>query len=337
MSRARVRGTVEPQPAAPQTKLQTLSQMIDNAANRPRQPWTSETIEPDSGVDYTQVLAGPAQRPANTVAGLSAIALGYLIIYPGVAGIIVGLGWLVRGRPGTYGSFSVSALSFGYLEGMAAGFAALAVFVLIAQFMVRMVHRRRVAWLSSVQPGLRWRYLVVVAVVATVVLNAVYWVTSGRTDFVWNPQANAWVWLVIIVLLAPLQAAGEEYLFRGYLMQVLGTFVRQKWLVVLVSAVVFTLIHGTQNLPLMLDRFAFGALMGALVVLTGGLEASVAAHAVNNVFAFGYASLSGGVANARALTEVSWATAGSNIAAYAVIGVIAWLVGRAMKVATRTP
>ena len=51
-------------------------------------------------------------------------------------------------------------------------------------------------------------------------------------------------------------------------------------------SVVFALLHGTQNLPLFADRLVFGLLAGLLVWRTGGLEAGIAAHVINNVFAY---------------------------------------------------
>jgi len=293
--------------------------------------------EPEAGVDYTHVLATPVLSLVTSMMGLVIIVLGFFLVYPVVMGAVDLVGWVVRGQPDTFQTYWAAATAFSFPEGMVAANVGLAVLIIVARVAVRYVHRRPPVWLSSVQPGLRWRYMLIVAVVATVVLNVSYWLADGRINFRWSPSPNLWVWLVLIVLTSPLQAAGEEFFFRGYLMQVVGSMLRQKWVVVLLSGAVFATVHGTQNAPLLTDRFVFGCLMGALVVLTGGLEAAIAAHAVNNVFAFGYAAMSGGVSGARALTEVTWATAGVNIAAYAIIAVVAYAIGRAMRVATTTP
>jgi len=296
------------------------------------------TTDPPGGVDYTQVLVGaPGGKSSNVFYGVMGVLIGYFFLYPIINEGVVYLGWTMRGHPGDFPGFFTSAQGFNQIEGMVGAFLSLAAFIGLVALVMRVLHRRDSVWTSSVQPGVRWRYLIVVVLISVVVLNAVYWVTTGRTDFHWQPQAQAWVWLVVIVLLAPLQAAGEEYLFRGYLMQVIGLLTKRRWVVVLVSGAVFAAMHGEQNVALIADRFAFGCVMGALVVLTGGLEAAIAAHAVNNVFAFGYAALSGGVSQSHDLTAVSWPVAVSNIVAYVVVGVLAWRVGVVMKVATRTP
>lgn len=298
-------------------------------------PFMRPAVDPVSGARYTQVIAG--EPLMSLLAGVSAMALGFFIIYPLLQGAITWIGWAARGKPGAFQDFLTAASAYQYPEGMLGSFLALGLFIPLTMFMIRFTHQRRTVWLASLQPGMRWRFLLACVLVSVVVLNVAYWATSGRTDFHWNPAPNTWVWLLIIVLLGPLQAAGEEYLFRGYLMQLLGSVLSRPWLVVLISGVLFTVVHGWQNMPLMLDRFAFGCVMGALVVLTGGLEAAIAAHAVNNVFAFGYATLSNTLTDARTINETSWAIAGTNILAYLVIGVIVWRIGIYMRVAVKTP
>ena len=118
----------------------------------------------------------------------------------------------------------------------------------------------------------------------------------------------SWGFLVVIMLTSPLQATAEEVFFRGYLMQALGSLVAQPWFGVVVSAVVFALLHGTQNLPLFLDRLGFGLLAAVLVWRTGGLEAGIAAHIINNVFAYVLAGLTTSVAEIRAIPRSAGST-----------------------------
>ena len=58
----------------------------------------------------------------------------------------------------------------------------------------------------------------------------------------------------------------------------------------LVPALLFALAHGLgQSAPVFFDRFAFGVVAGILVIRTGGLEAAIAMHVLNNFLAFGLA------------------------------------------------
>ena len=72
------------------------------------------------------------------------------------------------------------------------------------------------------------------------------------------------------------------------------------------SAAIFALAHGSQNIPLFLDRFSFGVLAAWLVLRTGGLEAGIAMHVVNNLFAFGIAILTGTLDQALNVSQTSW-------------------------------
>ena len=136
-----------------------------------------------------------------------------------------------------------------------------------------------------------------------------------------------------MLLLTPLQAAGEEYAFRGYLTQALGGLFRSTWFAVLLPALVFALAHGVgQSLPVFFDRFAFGVLAGLLVVRTGGLEAGIAAHVANNVTSFLLAALTSSMAEVRAITEVTWVVAAWDIARFALFTGLAWLLASRMSV-----
>jgi hypothetical protein len=63
------------------------------------------------------------------------------------------------------------------------------------------------------------------------------------------------------------------------------------------TAAVFSLAHAPGDLVTFLDRFVFGLAASAVVWLTGGLEAAIVLHAVNNVLVFTlFGTLGDGVA-----------------------------------------
>ena len=139
-------------------------------------------------------------------------------------------------------------------------------------------------------------------VIAVVSLNGVLLLSTLIDEPLrFSPQPGFWGFLVVIVLTSPLQAMAEEIFFRGYLMQALGSLVAQPWFGVVVSALVFALLHGLQNPPLFVARLAFGLLAGVLVWRTGGLEAGIAAHVVNNVCAYTIAGLTTSIATLKAV------------------------------------
>jgi membrane protease YdiL (CAAX protease family) len=101
----------------------------------------------------------------------------------------------------------------------------------------------------------------------------------------WAGWAPFLVSLGLLLLVVPVQAAAEEYAFRGYLLQAVGAVLRRPWIPILVQAVLFAAIHGWGTPWGFADLVVFGALAGYLTVRTGGLEAAVALHVVNNLAA----------------------------------------------------
>ncbi len=300
---------------------------------------TSKLTDPKPGTNYAAVLRiDPiSDGMVKGLGGLLVALAGYSLLLPGVAWALLGVFWLLRGMPGSFADYRTAALQFELIDGMVATHLAIGSLVVLCMYIMRYVHQRHPRWLCSVQPGFRWRYAVACALVSVVVLNGVYWVSRANDMPTWQASDHLGWWLLAIVLTAPLQAAGEEFLFRGYLLQISGMISRSPWLAVAISATIFAAMHGTQNIPLFVDRMGFGLIAGALVVTTGGLEAAVAAHVINNVFAFGYAAAAGGVAQARALQVSTWQTTGWNLLAYALTAVVCWWIGSRMRVSVAAP
>lgn len=169
---------------------------------------------------------------------------------------------------------------------------ALAALILVAMLAVWAGHRWPPGYASSVLGRVRWRWLLVALLAAAVVAVPINVGLAFLDGTPFDPEPR-WLALSLVVLVStPLQAAGEEYFFRGWLPGAIGSwFARPLWSVLvggLVSTALFGLAHGDQNVWLFTDRFAFGAIATWLVWRTGGLEAGIAMHTVNNLIAFGF-------------------------------------------------
>lgn len=208
---------------------------------------------------------------------------------------------------------------------------------------VRFIHRVSGKWLMSIQPGIRWRYfwacfgLAVVAVVAQLLLSTVLPGSENSLDGSPNKVTGALIAMAVVVLLTtPLQAMGEEYFFRGYLMQAFGALSKRPWIAVLVTSVLFALAHGVQNAPLFLDRFTFGLMAGYVVLRTGGLEAGIALHIWNNLFAFGLALGIGSIDETLHVSEVSWSNLPLSLTQNGLYLVLALAMANRMGITPRT-
>ena len=89
----------------------------------------------------------------------------------------------------------------------------------------------------------------------------------------------------IILLLTPFQAAAEEYVFRGFFAQILGSWVRFAPVAIIVPTALFAASHAYDVAGIAsVAIFGFGAAF--VVWRTGGLEAGITYHALNNIAAF---------------------------------------------------
>ncbi|TMR08113.1 CPBP family intramembrane metalloprotease, partial [Nonomuraea turkmeniaca] len=109
--------------------------------------------------------------------------------------------------------------------------------------------------------------------------------------------------LIVIVLLVPFQSAAEEYVFRGWLLQAVGAHVRNPVWGIVIGAALFASVHGYSWMGLA-DVFVFGAVMGWLAVRTGGLEAAIGLHVMNNMLAFGMSAAAGDLEDALIQSKV---------------------------------
>ncbi len=219
----------------------------------------------------------------------------------------------------------------------------LATAIPITWWLTRWLHGLRPGWLASVAGRIRWRFMLacvgisVLALIATVVVSAFVPQQAG-TELSSEPNpftSTTRDFLLVILLLTPLQAAGEEYAFRGYLQQAFGGLFGSRVFAVGLSSLLFALAHGLgQSWPVFVDRLAFGLVAGALVMLTGGLEAGIAMHVLNNWLAFGLALAFTDMASTLNPTGGTWWSLPGTLTQSLVYLVLATWTARRMGLAT---
>ncbi|MBT2502796.1 CPBP family intramembrane glutamic endopeptidase [Curtobacterium sp. ISL-83] len=160
--------------------------------------------------------------------------------------------------------------------------------------------------LSSTRFRVRWRWAAW-CLLPTVLISVVMFFFQAAGMFTlagglrWNTAdigqstvtlTTLTITIVLVLVLVPFQAAAEEYIFRGFLMQTIGSWIPLRRLgtviAVLVSTVVFALLHipNGYNVWGILDVGSFGLVAAIIVLRTGGLEATVLQHAFNNILIF---------------------------------------------------
>ena len=298
------------------------------------------------GLPYHLILRGGRPGWWRAVLGVVILLIGMLIFAPVLWQIPFGIGFALDGQEVVSSVDRLLELDRPTPLGLAYLNLVLASAIPLTWFIVRVVHGLRPRWLASVFPKLRWRFLLacfglsLAALVATLVVSAMLpaqdtgaEVSSTLNDFTRTTRD----FLLVVVFLTPLQAAGEEYAFRGYLTQAFGGLFGSRVVAVVVPAFLFGLAHGVgQSIPIFFDRFAFGLVAGVLVILTGGLEAGIAMHVLNNWLAFGLALAYGDMATTLNPTGGTWWSIPVTLTQSLVYLGLALLVARRMGLGTTT-
>lgn len=128
----------------------------------------------------------------------------------------------------------------------------------------------------------------VVAVLAVLSLGVEFYLNPEK--YVWNYDANKFfVLLLIAVLMVPLQTTAEELFFRGYLMQGIGLWARNRWVPLLATSLLFGVLHGSNpevakmGSILILVYILTGFFLGIITLMDDGLELAIGFHAANNL------------------------------------------------------
>lgn len=141
--------------------------------------------------------------------------------------------------------------------------------------------------IHSVAGRLRWGWMLLCTGIAGIIFLGLPFIIglfeSGEPAEPWRePATPLWVFLLLLVTLVPVQCYAEELVFRGYLMQTLGGWLKNPAWAIILPAPLFMLGHG-YDLWGQLSVLCMGLTAGFLVWYTGGLEAAIALHIVNNV------------------------------------------------------
>jgi len=110
------------------------------------------------------------------------------------------------------------------------------------------------------------------------------------SSFTFQFDAKQFLYLCLIaVILVPLQTSFEEIFFRGYFMQGLFMTTQRRWIALVVTSVIFGLMHlsnpevETYGLEIMWVYIGSGFFLGLLTLLDEGLELALGYHAANNL------------------------------------------------------
>ncbi len=159
-------------------------------------------------------------------------------------------------------------------------------------FWVRYVHQQSILSLTTSRKKVDWGRVFFIFT-----LMGIFIIVSTMIAYYLNPEiyqmnfepASFFILAIISLLLVPIQTSFEEYFFRGYLMQGLGLAFKNKWIPLLVTSVLFGLMHIANpevekiGYIIMFYYIGTGLFLGIITLMDEGLELALGFHAANNL------------------------------------------------------
>ena len=170
--------------------------------------------------------------------------------------------------------------------------APLSIALFIVLFWAKFIQGQSLTSLTTSRQKIDWKRVLfsfsIWAGITIVMILVSYW--ASPENFVWNFNSEKFfVFLVLALLLIPLQTSFEEYLFRGHLMQGLGLVTNSRLIPLLVTSILFGLMHignpevGKVGYIIMVYYIGTGLFLGVITLMDEGLELALGFHAANNL------------------------------------------------------
>ncbi|NRR92631.1 CPBP family intramembrane metalloprotease [Winogradskyella undariae] len=160
-------------------------------------------------------------------------------------------------------------------------------------FTSKFLHKQSFLNLTTARPKIDWKRFWFVFIIWGVFSIGTTFISYylAPEDYIFSLNLKPFIILcVIVILFIPLQTSFEEYLLRGYLMQGFGVILKNRWAPLLITSVIFGLLHGLNPEvdklgPIMMVFYiGTGLLLGIMTLMDDGLELALGFHAANNIF-----------------------------------------------------
>ncbi len=155
-----------------------------------------------------------------------------------------------------------------------------------------LVHKQKLLHLTTTRPKTDWGrfFFAFFFTMALIIAYTAIGIYLNPDDYVWNFELQPFLILAAIsIVLVPIQTSFEEYFFRGYLMQGIGSISKSPLVALITTSVMFGLLHifnpeiekiGYQMLVIYIGM---GLMFGIITLLDEGLELALGLHAANNL------------------------------------------------------
>ena len=159
-------------------------------------------------------------------------------------------------------------------------------------FVMRFLHQQSMLKIITTRPKIDWKRVgfsfVIWAALTIVSTVAMYYLSPE--DFIVNFKLMPFLGLVLIAtLMIPIQTTCEELVFRGYLMQGFGNLAMTKWFPLVMTSVIFGMMHifnpevSKIGYIILFYYIGTGMFLGIITLMDEGMELSLGFHAANNL------------------------------------------------------
>ncbi|MDC0354605.1 CPBP family intramembrane metalloprotease [Flavobacteriaceae bacterium] len=129
-----------------------------------------------------------------------------------------------------------------------------------------------------------------ISISAIILLNLLFSIYLNPDEYFFQFNLNDFVILFLIaIIFIPIQTSLEEYVFRGYIMQGLGVFVKNRWFPLIFTSLSFGLLHLSNpeidkigNI-IIIHYIVTGLFLGIITLMDEGMELALGFHAGNNL------------------------------------------------------
>ena len=164
--------------------------------------------------------------------------------------------------------------------------------LIIVLFWVKFVQGQSITSLTTSRQKIDWKRIFfsffLWGSVTTLMILGLYY--TQPENFVWNFNPEKFfVFLVLAIILVPMQTSFEEYLFRGHMMQGIGLATNSRLVPLIITSVLFGLMHianpevGKIGYIIMIYYIGTGFFLGIITLMDEGLELALGFHAANNL------------------------------------------------------
>ena len=164
--------------------------------------------------------------------------------------------------------------------------------LLIVLFWVKFVQGQSIISLTTSRRKIDWKRIFLSfflwGSITTLMIFGLYIVQPE--NFVWNFNPEKFfVFLVLAIILIPMQTSFEEYLFRGHMMHGIGLATNSRIIPLIITSVLFGLMHianpevGKIGYIIMIYYIGTGFFLGIITLMDEGLELALGFHAANNL------------------------------------------------------